>query len=241
MEIENLLPVCLVTGGTSGVGLAILQRFAIGGYQVATCGRDAQRLKNAEAIIHDIRPNGLFVQADLAKPAEAVSVVDRTIEKFQRIDILVNNAAVAPLSPFDEVSSETFENAIDVNVRSIFYLTQTVWRQMKRQGRGIIINISSLAAVDPFPGFSVYGSTKAWLDLMTVALAAEGKDSEIRVYSIRPGAVETPLLRRLFPDFPADQCVSPDDVARLASELVLHPEQFQSGKAYNVTNQPIDN
>jgi 3-oxoacyl-[acyl-carrier protein] reductase len=240
VEIENSPPVCLVTGGTSGVGLAILQRLAKCGYQVATCGRDSQRLRIAEATLHDIRPNGLFIQADLAKPADAISLADQTTERFQRIDLLVNNAAVAPLAPFAEISSETFENAIDVNVRSIFYLTQRVWRQMKRQGRGIIINISSLAAVDPFPGFSVYGSTKAWLDLLTVALAAEGKDSGIRVYSIRPGAVETPLLRRLFPDFPGHQCVSPDDVARLACELVLHPEQFQSGQAYNVTNQPSD-
>lgn len=240
MENENQTRVCLVTGGTSGVGLAILRRMAQRGYRVATCGRNPDRLKAAESEIREAEPDGLFAQKDMSHPDQAKSLAEETIYKFGRIDVLVNNAAVAPLSALEDISSETFENAINVNVRSIFYLTQKVWCQMKVQGRGVIVNISSLAAVDPFPGFSLYGSTKAWLDLLTVALASEGQDLGIRVYSIRPGAVETPMLRGLFPDFPAEQCVSPDDVARLAQQLVLHPEQFQSGRAYNVTNQQID-
>ena len=140
---------------------------------------------------------------------------EQVLEHFGHVDVLVNNAATAPLSPFEDISAETFESSINTNIRSVFYLTQLIWKHLKQraqanpleQGRGVVVNISSLAAVDPFPGFSLYGSCKAWLDLITLALAAEGKEFGLRVCSIRPGAVETPMLRGLFPDYPAEQCV----------------------------------
>ena len=243
MSNEKAKPVCLVTGGTDGVGLATARHFAAAGYRIAACGRDQQRLASAQAEFEKGDVDCLFVQADLSDTKQAIGLGEKAIEKFGRVDVLVNCAAAAPLAAFDEVTEETFENAINLNVRSVFYLTQTIWRKMKQQesgeqGRGVVINISSLAAVDPFPGFSVYGSTKAWIDLMTLALSAEGKDHDIRVYSIRPGAVETKLLRGLFPDFPADQCVQPSDVAQLALKMVTKPDGYESGKAYNVTNQP---
>jgi len=129
----------------------------------------------------------------------------KSLEHFGRIDVLVNNAGVAPLSPFGAITEESFEQLININVRSGFYLTQLAWNTMVKQGGGTIVNISSLSAVDPFVGFSTYGASKAWLDLLTHSLAQEGKDLNIRVCSVRPGAVETPLLRGLFPDFPAEQ------------------------------------
>ena len=238
MSNQRTPPVCLVTGGTDGIGLAVARRFAAAGYRIVSCGRDKERLANAEtASKGDVEC--LYVQADLSDARQAQELGTTAIQKFGRVDVLVNNAAAAPLAPFDEVTEEVFENAVNLNMRSVFYLTQTVWRQMKRQraqGGGVVINISSLAAIDPFLGFSIYGSTKAWIDTMTMALAAEGKEHNIRVYSIRPGAVETKLLRGLFPDFPAHECVQPDDVAQMAFKLTTQPG-FESGKAYNVTNQ----
>lgn len=236
-------PVCLVTGGTKGIGLATAKRFAAAGYRIASCGRDAEQLGKAEAEINATGVECLFTETDLADVQQAKSFAQKVVEKFGRVDVLINNAGMAPLAPFDELTEETFEATVNVNVKSIFYVTQIVWRQMKRQeqkekGRAVVINISSLAAVDPFPGFSLYGSTKAWLDLMTHALAAEGKDDSISVYSIRPGAVETSMLRGLFPDFPADQCVKPSDVAELALKMATQTDGYESGKAYNVTNQP---
>ena len=176
MSNEKAKPVCLVTGGTDGVGLAVARHFAAAGYRIASCGRDKQRLANAGAEFKKADVDCLFVQADLSDPKQAIALGEKAIEKFGRVDVLVNSAAAAPLAAFDEVTEETFENAINLNVRSVFYLTQTIWRKMKmqdngEQGRGVVINISSLAAIDPFPGFSVYGSTKAWIDLMSLALA----------------------------------------------------------------------
>jgi len=153
-------------------------------------------------------------------------------------DVLVNNAALAPLEKFESITPEQFESLVNVNVRSGFYLTQTIWQQMLKSGGGTIVNISSLSAIDPFPGFSLYGASKAWMDLMTLALSAEGQDHNIRICSIRPGAVETPLLRGLFPDFPADQCVSPQQVAKMVLGCVEDPQKYPSGQFFPVTNQP---
>lgn len=233
-------PVCVITGGTSGIGLAAARLFSKHGYQIAICARRANLLDDAkhqivEAAPHDSSP---FIRTvDLNEPSRAREFGEAVVGTFGRLDVLVNNAGFAPLGPFEELNEATFETVLNVNLRSVFHLTQIAWRQMLKHGRGVVVNISSLAAVDPFPGFSLYGASKAWIDLLTVALAAEGAEQGIRVYSIRPGAVETPMLRGLFPDFPADQCVSPEEVANRVWGCVNEPENFETGKAYEVTNQ----
>ena len=226
-------PVALVTGGTSGIGAATSQMLIKRGFFVVVCGRDAKR--NGKAA-DTFGQRGQVVSCDL----NDVSQVNKLFEHAQaqgQIEILVNNAAFAPLGNFGEWTAETFERTINTNIRSVFYLTQKVWREMLGAGQGTIFNISSLAAVDPFPGFSLYGASKSWLDLLTHALASEGEEAGIRVYSIRPGAVETPMLRGLFPEFPADQCVAPEDIAHQIEEILQRPNAFRSGTAYAVTNQ----
>ena len=234
-------PSCLITGGTSGIGLATAQKFALQGYNIVTCGRDQQRLNQAKEQISASSKEPMLCLthvADLSVDGTATQLATDAIQQLGKIDILINNAGLAPLAPLEEVSDDVFEKTLNVNVRSSFYLTRAVWKQMKQQGGGVVVNISSLAAVDPFPGFSLYGASKAWADLMTTALAAEGTDSKIRVYSIRPGAVETPMLRGLFPDFPAEQCVGPEDVADKIWQCVDQPDDHSSGDHFVVMKQP---
>jgi len=243
-------PVCLITGGSSGIGLATAELFAGQGYRVAICGRRPEVL--AEAVAQVAQSAGGSAQVfsrvvDLADPVQARQLGAAVLDHWGQIDVLVNNAAAAPLAPFDEITSADFERVLDINLRSLFYLTQQVWKQMKNRAgdsaadgqsavQPVIVNISSLSAVDPFPGFSIYGASKAWLDLLTQALGEEGKNLGIRIYSIRPGAVETPLLRGLFPDFPADQCTPPQAVAQLVWDCVHDPEKYPTGQALTVTN-----
>ena len=231
----------IVTGGSSGIGLATVSLFFKNGYKVAFCGRHSEKLDTAKSQLLAIanRPEDVatFV-ADLEAPEAISAFAESAIEFLGHVDVLVNNAALAPLEKFETISAEQFESLINVNIRSNFHLTQAIWQQMINGDGGTIVNISSLAAVDPFPGFSLYGASKAWLDLMTLALAAEGKEHNVRVCSIRPGAVETPLLRGLFPDFPADQCVSPEQVAQMVWGCVEDPQKYPSGQFFPVTNQP---
>ena len=234
-------PGVLITGGSAGIGLATACRFASEGYNVMICGRDQPRLDQAIEKIQAMESGPctiVAVRCDLSESGAAQALVEVAIERLGKIDVLVNNAGVAPLAPLAEVTDEMFENTIDVNIRSLFYATRDSWRHMKEQGGGVVVNISSLSAIDPFPGFSLYGASKAWVDLMTTALAAEGTEHGIRICSLRPGAVETDLLRRLFPDFPADQCVSPDDVAQKVWQCVSQPDAHPSGEHFPITNQP---
>lgn len=248
-------PVCLITGGSSGIGLATAELFAGQGFRVAICGRRAEVLEQAAAKIVNLCGDRarVFTQvADLAEVDQTLAMGQAVVKHWGRIDVLVNNAAAAPLAPFDQISAEDFEQTLNLNLRGLFYLTQLAWKQMKQQNadlksakdqsseqpfQPVIVNISSLSAVDPFPGFSIYGASKAWLDLLTQALGVEGQEFGIRIYSVRPGAVETPLLRGLFPDFPPDQCASPQQVAQLVWDCVRNPDKYTSGSALNVNSQ----
>jgi len=173
----------------------------------------------------------LAFTVDLNHSQDATSLIEQVVDNWGRIDVLVNNAAVAPLATLDETTDEAFEEVINVNIRSPFYLSRRVWKLMQVQGGGTIVNMSSLAAVDPFPGFSAYGSSKAWIDLFTVALGNEGRNQGIFVYSVQAGAIETPLLRRLFPDFPQDQAIAPEKVADVIWSLSQNELQPASGQA----------
>jgi NAD(P)-dependent dehydrogenase (short-subunit alcohol dehydrogenase family) len=247
---ESALPVCVITGGSSGIGLATARLMRRSGYRIAICGRGAEQLSAAHEELVAIKQdnprepqndgdqNVLAVQVDLDDAQQATEFIERAIEEFGTVDVFVNNAAMAPLEKFEDISADTFESLVNVNVRAGFYLTQRVWQQMIKSAGGTIINISSMAAVDPFPGFNLYGASKAWMDLLTQALAGEGESHDIRICSIRPGAVETPLLRRLFPDFPSDQCVSPERIAQMVLDCVRDPHDYRSGQFFPVTNQP---
>lgn len=250
-------PVCLITGGSSGIGLATARRFAAQGYRIVICGRNSKRLNSARDTIDSVTDRSLeassggstvatkptiktclAIEADIGDPSQVDSLVAETMKQFARVDLLVNNAATAPLAPFASISAEDFETTVNVNIRGTFYLTQAVWKIMMRRQRKsspcTIVNISSQSAVDPFPGFSLYGACKSWLDLMTQALGVEGHEHGIRVCSIRPGAVETPLLRRLFPDYPAHDCLSPETIADVVWGCVNEPDRYPSGRSFDV-------
>ena len=224
-------------------------RFSAEGYRVAICGRDIDRLEAArrEILATATSASGECWTSvvDLNDVEQARKFGQQALEHFGQVDVLVNNAATAPLGALEEISADTFETAINTNIRSVFYLTQLIWGQLKRravadhdtgtEGRGVVVNISSMAAVDPFPGFSLYGACKSWLELLTLALAAEGDELGLRICAVRPGAVETPLLRGLFPDYPADQCVSPERIAETVWGCVNEPKKFPSGQSFPVT------
>ena len=241
MNLEtNHHPVCLVTGGSSGIGLATALLFAEKGYEIAICGRRELNLLEAKRAIDAVLDGRecLTMVADLEDTDRALEVAEETLSHFGRIDLLVNNAAASPFSMFHEISPETFETTINTNVKSLFYLTQAIWKKMRLQRAGVIVNISSLSAVEPFEGLGFYGACKAWMDLMTHSLASEGESLGLRVCSIRPGAVETPMLRRIFPDFPAEQCVQARTIAEAVWGCVSDPDNYPSGEAITVTDQP---
>ncbi len=211
---------CIVTGASRGIGLATALRFARQGCNIVAAARNAADLAEAEEKIAATDVGCRAVPADVSRREGVQQLVTAAIEQFGRVDVLVNNAGCAPLQPIDEMPDEAFDEVAALNMGAIFHATRAVWSIMKQQGGGVIVNVSSVASVDPFPGFALYGASKAWVNLFTQATAAEGKPLGIRVYAIAPGAVETRMMRALMPDLPDKHVLEPDTVAAVIESVV---------------------
>jgi NAD(P)-dependent dehydrogenase (short-subunit alcohol dehydrogenase family) len=224
--------VSVVTGGGSGVGLATALSRGRSGGRVVICGRDARKLEAARRRILDHGAAACeSVTLDLANAEGPDRLVELAADRFGRIDLLVNSAAVAPRAHFTSITDASFDDCLAVNVAAVFRTTRAVWPVMERQGGGVIVNVSSLASIDPYPGFEVYGASKAWVNLFTEATAREGVRINIFVFALCLGAVETPMLRRAFPEFAADQTLDPNAVAEFIERLCDPAMQHASGQS----------
>jgi 3-oxoacyl-[acyl-carrier protein] reductase len=210
---------CVITGASRGIGLATALRFAQSGCNIVAAARHAPALEDAVA---QIRAGGAAcepVALDVARPADARRLIELAVRRFGRLDVLVNNAGYAVLKPLDQMSPQEFDQTTAINVAAVFHTTQAAWPIMKAQRAGVIINVSSLSSIDPFPGFAVYGASKAWVNLFSQATGAEGRQFGIRVYAVAPGAVETTMLRSIAPDLPPEHTLAPDEVAAVITKL----------------------
>jgi NAD(P)-dependent dehydrogenase (short-subunit alcohol dehydrogenase family) len=224
---------CLITGASRGIGLATALRCSAQGYNVVAVARDPDRLREAARRIESCGRACEPILADLADWKQAGALIDAALARFGRLDVLVNNAGVAPLSAVESLSDEAFKQAQGVNVGAVFALTRAAIPVMRSQGGGCIVNVSSMASIDPFPGFAVYGAAKAWVNIFTRALADELAPHGIRVYAVAPGAVETDMLRKNFPTFPKEKTMAPDEVAA-AIDALLHAEGLKHASGETV-------
>jgi NAD(P)-dependent dehydrogenase (short-subunit alcohol dehydrogenase family) len=222
--------VIIVTGGGRGIGRAIAERFAAAGAQVVAAARSEAELVDVQKTISTTGGKCAIQAIDVASDDDLDALIETTRDKFGRIDVLVNNAGVAPLGAIEELAPEVFDTLAAVNVRAVYYACRAVWPVMKSQGGGTIINISSIAAFDPFPGFAAYGASKAWVTAWTRGLAEEGREHNIRVVAVGPGAVETRMLRDVFPEFPRTDLIHPSDVANVVFELTQPPWRHVTGQ-----------
>ena len=210
---------CVITGASRGIGLATAFRFAKQGCQIVVAARREAELATACRQIEAAGAKCHAIVVDIGQPDAARRLIDAAQQRFGRVDVLVNNAGRAPLAPLEKFDPAEFDRVLAVNVAAIFHTTQAVWPLMQTQRGGVIINISSRASVDPFPGFAVYGASKAWVNIFSQAVADEGRPHNIRVFSVAPCAVETTLMRSAFPDFPPDKALDPADVAEVILRL----------------------
>ena len=230
-------PVAIVTGASRGIGRATAQRLARAGYRLTLVARDSAALRMSAHQLGRPTEACCEIAVDLLSFGATMQIVDRTLERFGRIDALINNAGIAPLADIASMSDAGFNSCLGLNVRTVFELTRAAWPAMLRQRGGVIVNVSSMASVDPFPGFAVYGACKAWVNLFTKAAASEGAPHGIRVYAVAPGAVETRMLREHFPDFPAAETLSPEDVAAAIERCILSRSAPDSGATIFVQKQ----
>ena len=183
--------VALVTGAGQGFGLGIAECFAREGARLALVDIQADK---AAAVTAGL-PGSLALAADVSSAADVNATVERTVARFGRIDIVVNNAGISHRNrPMLEVDEAEFDRIFAVNVKSIYLYAQAAIPHMRRQGGGVILNIGSTAGIRPRPGLAWYNASKGAVNLLSKSMAVELAPDRIRVNAIAPVAGETPLL-----------------------------------------------
>jgi NAD(P)-dependent dehydrogenase (short-subunit alcohol dehydrogenase family) len=181
----------LITGGSSGIGLATAKLFAVHGARVAITGRDEEKLAMAQV---EIGPQALAISADVRSPAELAALRDRIRAEAGHLDILFANAGVAFSTPIGETDEAGYDAIMDVNLKAVFFTIQAVLPLM-RPGGVIILNTSWLNAVG-ITGLSLLSASKAAVRSLARTLSAELLPRGIRVNAVSPGAIDTPIRRR---------------------------------------------
>ena len=183
-------PTAIVTGASSGIGLAVTRALLERGYHVVGNSRAISKSKELEA-----DANLVLVDGDISKKSTAVEVADAAIDKFGRIDLLVNSAGIYMPKPFTDYTPEDFELMIGTNVAGYFFITQQAVRQMRKQKSGHIVTISTVLTDQPLAGASIALPvlTKSTIPAFSRAIAMEYVADGIRANTISPGVVDTPM------------------------------------------------
>lgn len=226
----------IVTGAGRGIGRAVALRLSAVGADVVIAARTVDQLDETRRMIeHGGAGRVLVVPSDVSNAEDVETLIERTRSLFGGIDILVNNAGTAPLGTIDRMEPHLFDKIIATNVRTVYLCSRGVWPILAERGGGSIVNISSIAAYDAFPGFAAYGAAKAFVVAYTKFLAREGEACGIRVFGIAPGAVETDMLRGALPDFPEEHALQPDDVAAMVETVLTPACRYCTGQTIVIT------
>ncbi len=242
MSTKNAVsrPVALVTGAGSGIGLASSLLLAKEGFDLVLVGRRREPLDAAATQIRSKTPGAtvLVHPADVGDPDAASSIIHAAIDRFGRLDALVNNAGLAPLLPIDQTTPDTLRDAFNVNAIGPGALIAAAWPTFVAQRSGRVINISTMGTSDPFPGFFAYAAAKCAVNSYARSIAKEGAEHNIRGFAIAPGAVETPMLRGLFDEsmLPREKTLTPHDIARIVVDCAHGRRDSENGTTIYVPN-----
>ena len=240
MRLKN--KIAIVTGGGSGFGAGIVKKFIQEGAKVVVADIN---LKNAKKVAMDT--GGFAVEVDVSNSLSFKNMVDKTLEKFGKIEIMVNNAGITHLpNSMEDISEAEFDKIFAVNSKSVFFSAKYLVPKMTSIGGGNILNVASTAGISPRPNLSWYNATKGWMISATKAMAIELASKKIRVNALAPVAGETPLLKsfmggdtpekreKFLSTIPIGRFSTPDDMGNAACFLCSEEASMITGVVLQV-------
>ena len=238
--------VAIITGGAGGIGYATAQQLAADGFNIVLFDvRDESFVSEKLAKLDAAGSDTMYFCGDIAKRDVCYDFVEKVIEKYGKIDVLVNNAGVAPKVRADilDTSEESIDYVFGINIKGTFFMTQAVSRQMIEQNDGVIINISSMSAYTSSVNRPEYCMSKSAISMMTVLFADRLADQGVRVYEIRPGVIRTDMTApvvekydRMIAEgiFPIKRWGYPEDVAKAVAAFANGAYPYSTGEVINV-------
>lgn len=245
--------VAIVTGSGRGIGAAIAQQLARAGAAVVLTARSEDQLEGVAKIIQRAGGRAIAVPADISDPAQVEEIVESALDQFNRVDILINNAAVVwPIEEAAEADPDEWAYNIHINLVAPFYMARNVLPVMLEQRYGRILNIGSGAGRLPIPGLSAYCAAKAGLDMLTRTLAKELTDRGVTVNSLDPGMVDTDMQHDIrsvdtsestldysywHESYEQKRLANPNGTARLVYWLCGPWSRGETGQIFEANNQ----
>lgn len=224
--------VVIITGASSGMGEAAAKHLSQLGAAVVLGARRADRIEKLANEIQESGGKAIAIATDVTQRDQVKKLVDSAVEKFGRVDVILNNAGIMPLSPMDRLNVDEWDMMVDVNIKGVLNGIAAVLPYMKEQKFGQIINTSSVAGHKVFNGSAVYSATKYAVRALTEGLRMEVKPYNIRTTIVCPGAVKTELLEHISEadiqqankDYVGEVGISPDSFARVVAFAISQPE-----------------
>jgi NAD(P)-dependent dehydrogenase (short-subunit alcohol dehydrogenase family) len=222
----------LITGGSRGLGRALAFRLSSIGAKVVLVARDQTTLDEVVSLIREAGGIAFGIVADIGDKESIYPVVGQAAALAGPIDILINNASTlgpVPLRLIADTDCEDFEGALQVNTIGPFRLIKAVVGSMILRQAGVIVNISSDAAVEPYASWGVYSASKAALDQLTRIAALELADTGVRLFSVDPGEMDTQMHAQAMPDADPESLLAPAESAEKITVMIQHAYQVESG------------
>ncbi|NPA37057.1 MAG: SDR family oxidoreductase [Chlorobi bacterium] len=210
----------IITGASRGIGKAIALKLAELSYNIVITGRNKNRLTDLKKEIEATGNQCLTIIADLQKDDAPEMIINKTIEHFGQIDVLVNNAGLAHSAKISETDTEVWDSIFKVNAKAPFFLSKAAIPHLKKSDNPVIINIGSVVGFKGYAGQAAYSSSKHALAGFTKVLAKEVQNDGIKVHLISPGGVNTEMVREMRPDIDTGELILPEEIAETVEFLV---------------------